>query len=831
MSASHSVDERTSRPSSSNPVEQLPLWPQNSFVADRRPSLTQSTAVASSNDLGSRSPLSRPNLHRRGITSIALPNVAHLVDAFNQTGRPRSAGSPKAGESPLHSALTGSYFALQPGSSGLEARSPAPKRPPASRSSHGIETFSGPPPALSTRRTYSTERAWRRPPATDPPAVHSRLTPRALANLDAANNAIEAATNYFARDPKSPSNDPSESSPTNTRTQSMPSAAGDRMTPTARKTQTNRKIAREDEEDSTLCGESSRESNRLPTDDSHGNEAGCSHSSQEDLFLKLASADATPDRKSGDIRSGEHQGKNSGSSRSRDRRYPASAHSLDQRHLPRVSSKASRASNTGSRAPPLNREISPDSPQFQSRRPSISESTIGIPSRIYRQSNLSHLTNDYFNPSPLASRSTFKGERVAEAVTPRVEGTESTVSTTAPSTVWDELDDLKSRIKKLELTSTMPSSSEAAISKATGERPRTATTTITTMSRSPKHDAAANSASPETSVLGGPDENETHPLLNAALAKSKRKISPSLYRTLEATVSDAIEMTRITGGMGTKESVPNTIDWQLKRKAENMCRNLTELCHVLMEDEAEPIALKSTPRPVSRDTTCWQQSRADSVEDTRYQQATDLELESTSTSRVISRLEARRSSLLGLGSDISGSIGDRDRREELAAPTKTTPSATVLNRTSTVLQRIHRNTDDDGETIARLSPRVIAEHGHPTSAERQLTSREYIAQHPVHGLKQGPSSVQSSLPDPESYFSEASPFPTTPIIQPGNRRHLDQSTLPFADSAHSVEAHQQRPVSLGQYALSGWQWSNSLSRRLRHSSMDIVGQNVENRES
>lgn len=830
MSASHSHDERTSRPSSSHPVEPLPLEPQKLFVAGRRRSLTQSAAVGSSDDLGYRSPLSRPNLHRRGITSIALPNIAHLVDAVNQNARPRSVGSPKAGESPLRSALTGSYFALQPGSSDLEARSPAAKRPPASRSSYGIETFSGPPPALSTQRTYSTERVWRRPPATDPPAVCSRLTPRALANLDAANNAIEAATNYFALDPKSPSNDPPDLIPPKTRTQPMPSAAGDRMTPMARKTQTNQKIAREDEEDPRLYGKNSPESNRLPTDDSDGNEARRSHSSEEDLFLKLASADATPDRNSDDIRSVGHQDKNPGSSRSRDRRYAASAHALDQHHLPRVSSKASRASNTGSRAA-SNRGTSPDSPQFHSRRPSIPESTIGIPSRIYRQSNLSHMTNDYFNPSPLASRSRSNGERLTEAVTPRAEGTESTVSTTAPSTVWDELDDLKSRLKKLELIRTMPSSSEAAISKATGERPRTATTTITTMSRSPKHDRAANFASPETSVLGGPDENETHPLLNAALAKSKTKISPSLYRTLEATVSDAIGIARITGGMCTKESVPNSIDRQLKRKADNMCRNLTELCHVLMEDEAEPVAPKSTSRPVSRDTTCFQQLHADSVDDTRYQQATDLEPESILTSRVISRLEARRSSLLGLGSDISGGIGDRDRQQELAAPTKATSSATELNRTSTVLQRIRRKVDDDGEATAKLSPRGMAEHGHPTSAERQLTSRDHISQHPVHSLEKRSPSVRSPLPDPESYFSEASPFSTTPLIQPDYRRHLDQSKTPSADNAHSAEARQQRPVSLGQYALNGWQWSNSLSRRLRHSSMDFVGQNAERRES
>ena len=58
-----------------------------------------------------------------------------------------------------------SYFSSQP-SSGFESRSPGYKRPPASRSSHGIETRSGPPPALSTRRSYNADPSWRSSPPT-----------------------------------------------------------------------------------------------------------------------------------------------------------------------------------------------------------------------------------------------------------------------------------------------------------------------------------------------------------------------------------------------------------------------------------------------------------------------------------------------------------------------------------------------------------------------------------------------------------------------------------------------------------------------------------------
>lgn len=52
-----------------------------------------------------------------------------------------------------------SYFTRQPGASACDARSPFTRRAPASRSSHGIETLSGPPPALSTQRSYTADHA------------------------------------------------------------------------------------------------------------------------------------------------------------------------------------------------------------------------------------------------------------------------------------------------------------------------------------------------------------------------------------------------------------------------------------------------------------------------------------------------------------------------------------------------------------------------------------------------------------------------------------------------------------------------------------------------
>ena len=67
-----------------------------------------------------------------------------------------------------------SYFPQHPRAGSNEPRSPQVRRPPASRSSHGIATKAGPPPALSTQRTY-TQSPGRTTPPVDARGLYSRL--------------------------------------------------------------------------------------------------------------------------------------------------------------------------------------------------------------------------------------------------------------------------------------------------------------------------------------------------------------------------------------------------------------------------------------------------------------------------------------------------------------------------------------------------------------------------------------------------------------------------------------------------------------------------------
>ena len=105
---------------------------------------------------------SQSALHRVQSSSSHKGSEASATSSASSTqptplARNYIAVSPSVSRRPATATSSGSYFTLQPGTPGSEPRSPPNRRPPASRSSHGIETRSGPPPALSTRKSYNSE--------------------------------------------------------------------------------------------------------------------------------------------------------------------------------------------------------------------------------------------------------------------------------------------------------------------------------------------------------------------------------------------------------------------------------------------------------------------------------------------------------------------------------------------------------------------------------------------------------------------------------------------------------------------------------------------------
>ena len=467
------------------------------------------------------------------------------------------------------------------------------------------------------------------------------------------------------------------------------------------------------------------------------------------------------------------------------------------------------------------REISPESQgPYGGRRPSVPDATMPSRTSSYRQSNLSYSTPRTYNSSPLVSRTVDMSDTPE---TPRAaEGTESTVSTTAPSTVWDELEDLKSRIHRLELTGKLPATSGAAMSRASNERPPTATTTVTTMSSSPKR-GRGNSISPTEPVVADKPA-EALPLLHAALAKSKPLLSTEVYKALEATASDALAITSMMGSSGqpgpisssqsTIGGMPSVSDRQVRRKADSMCRSLTELCLALSEGKTElsaPVGNQVALRPSSRDNEL--RINPDPANNQRQLMTTDL-TRVKSSPRALSRLEARRSSLLST----SVLPSPRYTTPEAATPTQ----ASMAGRRTSLLLRSRRGgteePEEEDDTKFRAPSRATTEVGRIRNSPREYTSQQLLPEKPV--------AVQSSLPVRRHYAStsltNSGVTPMPPVSSLGGRKYLDRST-PERDTTSVVgrlaEDRGQRKSSIGQGFPLGR--TGSLTRRRQPTSNDI----------
>ncbi|PBP28606.1 hypothetical protein BUE80_DR000368 [Diplocarpon rosae] len=456
------------------------------------------------------------------------------------------------------------------------------------------------------------------------------------------------------------------------------------------------------------------------------------------------------------------------------------------------------------------REFSPEQAPYGGRRPSVPDTN--LPPRSYRHSNLSHTTPRTYNSSPLVSRTTDTHE--VSGTSRAAESTESTVSTTAPSTVWDELEDLKSRINRLELTGKLPPTSGAAMS-----RPPTATTTVTTISSSPKQHGRGNSFSPvELAAQVAPPE--VHPLLHSALAKTKPLVSSEIYKALEASAADALAISIMMGTSGQPGPISSSLstvggtssvsDRQVRRKADSMCRSLTELCLALSEGQNEP-APPVINTPVERLDSHETEVRA-SIEpiNTQLPLVTTDHTRAISNPRVLSRLEARRSSLLATSTLPS----PRYTPSEAGSSSQ---SLMVGRRTSLLLRPRRAATEEpaeEEEARFHVSSGVTTEIG-----RNRISPRGYESPKLLPERRPSMPTAQSSLPVRRSYqfsgLTNAVPAARPPISMLSNRKFLDRTT-PERDTASVVglvaEDRGQRRSSVG-YGNSQQGRTGSLTRR------------------
>ncbi|CRK17672.1 hypothetical protein BN1723_011381 [Verticillium longisporum] len=494
-----------------------------------------------------------------------------------------------------------------------------------------------------------------------------------------------------------------------------------------------------------------------------------------------------------------------------------------------------------------------DSSSYSRRRTSVTDSNPGPASRnsAYRQSHLAYGHPRTFNSSPLASRQAEPHRHdTHHEGSQGIEGTESTASTTAPSTVWDELDDLKSRIHRLELTGKLPSTSSAAIHKVLDERPATATNT--TVSTSPKHNngnaTVLGDASSTTS-----SQREAQPLLFSAINRTKPLLSAEVSKALETAATEAVALVVMMGtagqpgpissGASTIGAGTNLTDRQLRRRAEGVCRSLTELVLALSEEATQPqnktVTIKTSGSPQKEGPTTPTITKSfPRLDIQRRGSVTNNDAPATTNEpspRAMSKLEERRSTMLnstalpsprfalappvsstpteashGVARKSSLFIG-RTRRAATEEPEEGRRSSMLLRtrragteepeegrKTSLLRERRGTNEHDDDEPRFRAPSRAQTE-----VAQNRAASHHFQTQPPTLD----PSSNNSALPRRRIGSSALNPSrlasPSTPSAL-GGRRYFERST-PDRDG-NSVadklaEERGQRHLSLGQNSL------------------------------
>ncbi|KAK8050605.1 hypothetical protein PG994_012335 [Apiospora phragmitis] len=364
------------------------------------------------------------------------------------------------------------------------------------------------------------------------------------------------------------------------------------------------------------------------------------------------------------------------------------------------------------------------------------------------------------------------------------------------------------------------------MSRASDERPPTATTNATTMSASPKRGSTNGVQHNDASSTVSTSQREGHPLLQSALGKSRSFLAFDVYSALETAASDALALSTMIGAAGQPGPIlsgaSNTgagtavTNRQLRRKADSICRSLTELCLALSEGQVQSkqqsqlqqptTTPPAEPEPPSSPTIRFTGMASPSipkftgVAPQRRPSAAmiDRSPHSLVTSpRALSRLEEKRSSMLQASNMSSPSryssnlpptpVEASGRRTSLLIP-RTRRAVTEdpeehTGRKSTLLRTRRAGTEEPEETPSRStsllrtrrankeyeedSPRMRAPSRAITEVAVSRSGREYRSSVPLPSIETNHSS-NDPLPSTEISPSASSALP---------RKRLTPSTL------------------------------------------------------
>lgn len=742
-----------------------------------------------------------------GIKTLSIPSFRRQNETEDHP-RPNSSHSTTRPTTPS--------LPTQPSNPNINRSPPTKRKPPASHSSYGIDTSLAPPPSYSTQRTLSQDRLWSgQTLVTRATNTSERVTPQPH----------EAANKSKSLQPDLPTHDSSSTNPIVYTTDT------DLSTP---ETIDSQSVATPQDSDMTppmSVGEPNATEYLKPAprglgldgthDEQNPASSGEDTNKSEDLFLNIAKTDASrtlqPSVTGSKRRSRISLPFLSGSRSAMGTHSSPVATQFESQHStpqPEIPHRYTKRSSLGQHVPGAltSSQYFDDSRSTVSRladhKPTI-PSNDGRPStrsRRYSNTNAENLLRPSTRSQTGRTSRLVSENLYSDRLRADVPATESTISTTAPSTVWDELDDLKSRIKKLELTGKLPPSSAAAM--VSSERPRTATTQATTMSSSPKHKTTVPAL--PSAIEGIP--STTHPLLHEALTNAKTTVSNEIYQKLQATASDALQLSALTSqdnSTGMRSPMSPADERQIRRRTESMCRSLTELAIALLAES------KTAPSPMTRPGS----REAGTAFASRTRRASNEPSDRPPvTTRVHSRLESRRTSLMMDQPSASSPVEQTDFGTP--APSVISQPATtsrIVSRTSTVRHRrtpgYHDGANDDDESVlvrpvSRAMTDVASSH-RPSARNRANFSREYTKQHPLPTQQIDTSTLTAktaplpsnlvtrrTYPSPASTFAVSGGMDTSSPITPSQRGpssfHVPIQRPPFTISIERRNPHVAR---------------------------------------
>jgi hypothetical protein len=793
--------------------------------------------------------------------ATAIPAAPRSRRATNPS-TPTAATPTATPYSTAQAAAPASYFAPQPAASSTEPRSPPTRRPPASFSAGHDTSRGPPVTLITRGNSdYARRPSQQQQQQQQQPADYAYAQQGALLSPSAGSHASSRRSRDTAEHQSEPARR-SQPQPQPPQQQTRPPAQrgpASSTRPAQPMASSREEEEDEDEEESSSSSESESESEtesesgppsnydaRRPAHSGHGatDTSGTEGDQPEDLFLHIAE-DSAPKQRQADAAAARHDKLRSRIARVNRMSSPSALQSpsaapssstittpiasrIPSNVEPRSSVQPRRSSLLSTATRPL-QERPPQSPGTpletpRARQPDLSTKAsfsrrdsdlsprdflaqLGTKRRGSQPEVLSTPPNrtSTYRPSNLGHYSSSRDEAKAPQPEPvqnetssRADGTESHGSTGPAVSVWDELDELKTRIRRIEMGGKIPATSGAIISQATAERPRTANTSATTVSSSPKQQRKTN-PSPSESTVDTHTNSRTHPLLREALIKARQHTSPAIYRILDATATEALTLAEMTGSAGPQGTLhsassilggANVSDRQVRRKADNICRSLTELCIAMCDTKASLAspAHRNLAATISRRPSV--QLNGDSSPGVRQSiEPESNTLANVSPSRALHRIEARRTSML-----YNGAGTHRDYSQDPADFDRQNPSR--LQRAGTSLYRNRQSDDDEEEEPTMRAPsRAMTDFRSVRGTESsRLTGRQYISREPMPDHRQAATlQSTSSLRRPTVTGNENSL-----LFRDGNRRydlHRESSPAYEKQVAGSLRARTQLAVN------------------------------------